>query len=256
MSRNAQDLKHTDLPGVDAETFAEWKRTNSRAAKAPLLGLLAWAIALITVPTIGGAVGWLIPIVLWFIYMFAYAVPLASRERKLASSIGVPAALGLHPDYAAHAERRARLTKWGLAGVAAFLGVVSLLLTLSVRRDNTHKEATRAVSLKALARTYPVSIEGSAQTYPGAEVKPGFFDSARVFPSIGVFFSDISGGSDSTGLVVLSYDIWEELFKGDPRVLAQRVTLNGRPFVVTAVAPRGFREPNNAALWTQDTNSR
>ena len=41
-------------------------------------------------------------------------------------------------------------------------------------------------------------------------------------------------------LVVLSYDLWQRRFAGDPKVLGRKVTLNGVPFTIIGVAARGF----------------
>ena len=74
-----------------------------------------------------------------------------------------------------------------------------------------------------------------------AEVEPGFFQVLRLNAALGRTFRK---GDDQRIAIssssVLSHDIWEEQFDGDPRVLGQRVSLDGRPRTVIGVLPRNF----------------
>jgi hypothetical protein len=92
MKRKLKDLAPSDFPGVNPRKFEEWKNLNSQANTALFLGMLVWGTGLITVPLIGGAIGWSLPIVFWFGYMFAYSIPLTNREKRLAKTIGIDAA--------------------------------------------------------------------------------------------------------------------------------------------------------------------
>jgi hypothetical protein len=93
MKRKLKDLSPSDFPGVDPQRFDEWKKTSLRLTNAHLFGILAWGTGLFTVPVIGGAIGWALPMIFWFSYMFIYVFPLSNREKELAKSIGVDRAV-------------------------------------------------------------------------------------------------------------------------------------------------------------------
>jgi hypothetical protein len=41
-------------------------------------------------------------------------------------------------------------------------------------------------------------------------------------------------------VIVLSYDYWMEKFNGDPTVVGRPATVDGHPFTIVGVAPKGF----------------
>ena len=49
--------------------------------------------------------------------------------------------------------------------------------------------------------------------------------------------------------VTISHALWQERFGSDPSIVGQTLTLDGRPFIVTGVAPRGFAYPPTAQMW-------
>lgn len=70
-------------------------------------------------------------------------------------------------------------------------------------------------------------------------------------PAIGRFFEgDTRGGARDTRLLVISDGIWRERFEGDPSVLGRSVRLDGEPFTIVGVMPRGFDFPRGAEAWT------
>lgn len=88
-SRQAQPLTPSDLPGVDPQDFEEWKKTTIKLRNTFWLGLLIFGTGLITVPLIGGFIGWMLPAVLWAGYMIIFGPPLARREKELVKFMGV-----------------------------------------------------------------------------------------------------------------------------------------------------------------------
>jgi predicted permease len=53
-----------------------------------------------------------------------------------------------------------------------------------------------------------------------------------------------SAADDREPSLVVSYDTWVRVFGGDPAAIGQAVTINGRPFTIIGVAPRGFTGPD------------
>ncbi|HVT97233.1 MAG TPA: ABC transporter permease [Acidobacteriaceae bacterium] len=70
-----------------------------------------------------------------------------------------------------------------------------------------------------------------------------FFDVFGVAPLLGRTYrpgEDQPGNSD---VAVLSYDVWQTNFSGDPGVIGRAVELNGHPYTCIGVMPAGFRYP-------------
>jgi predicted permease len=53
----------------------------------------------------------------------------------------------------------------------------------------------------------------------------------------------------SNAVVVISYGLWQALYGGDRKALGSTVRLDGNPFTVIGVAPRGFDYPEKAVIW-------
>lgn len=84
-------------------------------------------------------------------------------------------------------------------------------------------------------------------------VTPGYFDLLSMRPAIGRFFSpaDHQGGSGPAEVVV-DYEMWIRFWKGTASALGSEVEINGRPYTVIGVAPRGFQGaelPGQTRLW-------
>lgn len=85
---------------------------------------------------------------------------------------------------------------------------------------------------------------------PGAEpiratamfATAGYLDTLGLRPSLGRFFTpDETDDSSLVRVAVLSRESWENRFGADPEVLGRTVRVNGRPYTVVGVGPRGFR---------------
>lgn len=96
--------------------------------------------------------------------------------------------------------------------------------------------------------TVRASIGSAMSTVQAAQVSPDFFDLAGARPLVGRFF--VKGDVDAGRFMVLSYDFWSERMAASPSVIGSKVDLDGQPTVVVGVAPRNFRVPEGAQLWT------
>jgi putative ABC transport system permease protein len=78
-----------------------------------------------------------------------------------------------------------------------------------------------------------------------------YFPLLGLAPERGRFFSREEDSKPFTDYVaVLSHDLWERRFGGDPGVLGQALQLNGRRYRVVGIAPPGFRGlDDHADLW-------
>jgi len=94
-----------------------------------------------------------------------------------------------------------------------------------------------------------LSSGGSATRARGQLVTPNMFDVLGVAASHGRTFS---GADDTEQTTVISYDTWHRVFGGDAAAVGRAVTINGRPFTVVGITPRGFTGPDRfepSDLW-------
>ena len=93
-------------------------------------------------------------------------------------------------------------------------------------------------------RATPINLDGGTtpvRTW-GYLATGNYFDVLGVTPALGRFFhqqDDLREGD--APYAVISFDCWTVRFGADPGVIGRTVRLNGTPFTVIGVAPRGFR---------------
>jgi hypothetical protein len=84
-----EELTAADFPGVDPEKFEEWKALTLQVNRLPLIGLAIVVLgSVVTVPLIGGAIGWGIPVIAFFAYMIPQQ-PKKFRCAKLYKELGI-----------------------------------------------------------------------------------------------------------------------------------------------------------------------
>jgi hypothetical protein len=82
-------------------------------------------------------------------------------------------------------------------------------------------------------------------------VTEDFFSVLGTRPAIGRFFTAADAPQGGNPFVVLSYDAWQRRFQGDPNVAGRVIRINASEFVVTGVAPRGFKGMRRLAYWPE-----
>jgi hypothetical protein len=85
-----------------------------------------------------------------------------------------------------------------------------------------------------------IDLNGSPERVPGMYATPSLFRLLRVAPALGRTFTDAEGEIGAERKVILSYAFWQRLYAGDPNALGRELRLNGRPFTIIGVMPRGF----------------
>ena len=79
---------------------------------------------------------------------------------------------------------------------------------------------------------------------------PSFFKLLRVAPALGRTFVDADGEVGNDKKVVLSYALWQSQFGGDPGAVGKDMRIDGQPFTVIGIMPKGFYFLNpNVMLW-------
>lgn len=116
------------------------------------------------------------------------------------------------------------------------------------------REQSRSFESIAVYGAWQPTVTGgdTPERLEGQRVSAGYFRVLGVPPALGQDFrsaDDVTGGPR---VVMLSDALWRRRFQGDPTIVGRPVTLDGDPFVVIGVMPRGFENipAPSAGLWT------
>ncbi|HET9948019.1 MAG TPA: ADOP family duplicated permease [Longimicrobiales bacterium] len=109
----------------------------------------------------------------------------------------------------------------------------------------------RARSFSRLAALDPFALllsdgSGSEEEVPAALVSPELFDLVGVSPVLGRAFAPEEYGISSDGVAMISYELWQSRYGGDPGVLGRTLPTtpeSGPSRVIVGILPRGFRLP-------------
>ena len=102
----------------------------------------------------------------------------------------------------------------------------------------------RATSLSGVAASGATSVvlgSQNPQRVLGGLVSGNYFDVIGLRAQIGRMFTPAEAGEPGARpVVVLSDATWRNHFAADPQVVGTMVAINGHPFAIVGVAPRGF----------------
>src|SRR5688500_629323 len=108
-------------------------------------------------------------------------------------------------------------------------------------------------SFSGLAGFYTgtVNVSGTerAERYDGAFISANAFDILRVKPHLGRSFRQ---GEDLPGaepVALIGYQLWQDRFGGDPKVIGQTMRANGVPTTIVGVMPPRFEFPFREDIW-------
>jgi hypothetical protein len=97
----------------------------------------------------------------------------------------------------------------------------------------------------------PLSMTNGAAEILWSELVTGnYFTVLGLKPELGRFF--VAGEEARAGAspyVVLSYDLWQRRFQGDPQVVGRKITIQQRPLEVIGVAPKSFHGIRRIGFW-------
>lgn len=86
-----------------------------------------------------------------------------------------------------------------------------------------------------------LSIGDRAERTTGSIVSANYFDAIGVHPILGRGFEvGEDSGKSAHPVVVISYQLWQGRFKGDPQIIGKTQRLNGVVHTIVGVAPEGF----------------
>jgi len=110
-------------------------------------------------------------------------------------------------------------------------------------------------SFSAMGATHPFAVnmvgQGAPARVKGTAVTSEVLPLLGVRPALGRLFTAVDDRDGAAGTLLLGDGLWRSAFGADPGVLGRRLLLDGEPFVVIGVMPRGFRFPDRETqIWT------
>ncbi len=102
-------------------------------------------------------------------------------------------------------------------------------------------------------QSFNLTGSGEPERLVGSQMSADVFATLRVSAALGRVFTSDEDKPEATPVVVLSHGLWRRRFGGDPKILDQTLTLDGRSFIVIGIMPPGFQFPGrgtNTELWT------
>ena len=92
--------------------------------------------------------------------------------------------------------------------------------------------------------------DGEARRIRLLPVTADYFDVVRVQPVIGRGFE--RRDENGAPMIVLSHALWEQQMKSDPAAIGRPLTMNGVPYTILGVMPKGFSDPLTGSVdaWT------
>ncbi len=86
-----------------------------------------------------------------------------------------------------------------------------------------------------------LSIGDRAERTTGSIVSANYFDAIGVHPILGRgFLPSEDQGQSAHPVVVISYQLWQDRFHGDPQIIGKTQRLNGIMHTIVGIAPEGF----------------
>jgi predicted permease len=80
-------------------------------------------------------------------------------------------------------------------------------------------------------------------------VSKDYFQLFGVAPTFGRTFTDVEDLPGGARVAVLSYGIWQSRFGGNRQIAGGTIQLNGEPYTVVGILPRGFHSNPEADVW-------
>ncbi|MGH9822748.1 MAG: ADOP family duplicated permease [Blastocatellia bacterium] len=101
----------------------------------------------------------------------------------------------------------------------------------------------------SIERNFNLTVGDRAISVASYDVTTNLFSVLGAAPFIGRDFSMDDGGRAVNRGAMLGYELWRKRFGEDRNIVGRNILLDGQPFNVVGVMPRGFDFPAGAELW-------
>jgi putative ABC transport system permease protein len=137
---------------------------------------------------------------------------------------------------------------WGNIRNGGNRASVSPLDYLDYRAENTSFEHFAATF--SGPASFNLTGSGDPERLQGAVATGNFFQALGVTAAMGRTFLLENEEPGRDQVVLLSHQLWQRRFGGDPSLIGKTLSLDGKSFEVIGVMPPAFRYPRGAELWT------
>src|SRR5947209_5355265 len=93
-------------------------------------------------------------------------------------------------------------------------------------------------------RQFTITGSGDAEQLRAQVVTPGFLRTLGVAPFIGRDLTAADAAPRGGQVALLTHSFWMRKFHGDPAILAEQMTLDGKPYSIAGVLPERFEFPD------------
>ncbi len=98
-------------------------------------------------------------------------------------------------------------------------------------------------------QSYNLTGAGEAERIVAGQISADLFTVLRVKPAYGRLFTNDEDKPGTTPVVVLGYGLWQRRFAGDPNIVNQQITLNGKSYTVIGIMPASYLYPSRTEMW-------
>jgi putative ABC transport system permease protein len=140
-------------------------------------------------------------------------------------------------------------------------GIVSLYMVHEKEKDDEEgysyldlqdlRRQTRTLSQIGAYTTRSLTISGSdePERVSGVAISADLFPMLGLKPMLGRNFRPEEDRPGAPPVILLSHDLWQQRFDGDPNILGRTIVVNATGHVVVGVMEPGFEFPERQAAW-------
>ena len=99
------------------------------------------------------------------------------------------------------------------------------------------------------ARSLAIADGGEPERLAGAAISWEMFPMLGVPPGLGRLFGPRDDRPGAEPVIILSDELWQRRYQGDPSIIGRSVSVDGRPHTVIGVMPPRFAFPENDKAW-------
>jgi putative ABC transport system permease protein len=120
------------------------------------------------------------------------------------------------------------------------------LMEYAAYRERSQSFASIGV---ATQRSFNLLERGEPERIRSAEVASDYLTTLGVEPVLGRNFMAVEDQPGGPAVALVGYGLWQRRFGGDPNLVGQSLSLEGRSHTVIGVMPPGFDLPAAAEMW-------